>query len=38
MTSVLAPCAVFDIQQPPKLDYPWAAVCIMGALYFIFRA
>ena len=24
--------------QPLKLDYLWAALCILGAVYFIFRA
>jgi hypothetical protein len=38
MTSVFAPLAVFHLQQPLKLDYLWAAVCIMGAVYFILRA
>jgi uncharacterized protein (DUF486 family) len=36
--AVFVPFAVFYMQQPPKLDYLWAAVCIMGAVYFIFRA
>jgi len=36
--SVFVPFAVFYMQQPLKLDYLWAAVCIMGAVYFIFRA
>jgi uncharacterized protein (DUF486 family) len=38
MTSVFAPLTVFDLRQAPKLDYPWAAMCIMGAVYFIFRS
>jgi uncharacterized protein (DUF486 family) len=38
MTSVFAPFAVFYMQQPLKLDYLWAAVCIMGAVHFIIRA
>jgi uncharacterized protein (DUF486 family) len=38
MTSVFSPFAVFYMQQPLKLDYLWTAVCIMGAVYFIFRA
>jgi len=25
------------MDQPVKLDYLWAALCIMGAVYFIFR-
>jgi uncharacterized protein (DUF486 family) len=24
--------------QPLKLDYLWAALCLTGAVYFIFRA
>jgi len=23
---------------PLKLDYLWAALCLMGAVYFVFRA
>jgi uncharacterized protein (DUF486 family) len=38
MTSVFAPFPVFYVQQQPKLAYLWAAVCIMGAVNFIFRA
>jgi uncharacterized protein (DUF486 family) len=38
MTSVFAPFAVFYLQQALKPDYLRAAVCIMGAVYFIFRA
>jgi uncharacterized protein (DUF486 family) len=37
MTSAFAPFAVLYVQQAPKPDYPWAAVCIMGAVCFIFR-
>jgi uncharacterized protein len=29
--------AVFYMQQPLKLDYLWAALCLVGAVYFIFR-
>lgn len=35
--SVFVPFAVFYMQQPLKLDYLWAALCLMGAVYFIFR-
>ena len=34
---VFVPFAVFYMNQPLKLDYLWAALCIMGAVYFIFR-
>jgi len=36
--SVFAPFAVFYMRQPIRLDYLWAALCLMGAVYFIFRA
>jgi uncharacterized protein (DUF486 family) len=29
--------AVFYMRQPLKLDYLWAALCILGAVYFVFR-
>ncbi len=35
--SVFVPFAMFYMHQPLKLDYLWAALCIMGAVYFIFR-
>ena len=34
---VFVPFALFYMQQPLKLDYLWATLCIMGAVYFIFR-
>ena len=34
---VFVPFAIFYMGQPVKLDYLWAGVCIMGAVYFIFR-
>ncbi len=30
--------ALFCMERPLKLDYLWAALCIMGAVYFIFRS
>lgn len=35
--SVFVPFALFYMHQPLKLDYLWAAVCLMGAVYFVFR-
>ena len=35
--AVFVPFAVFYLKQPLKLDYLWAAVCLGGAVYFIFR-
>jgi len=36
--SVFIPFAVFYMHEPLKLDYLWAGLCILGAVYFIFRA
>jgi len=36
--AVFVPFAILYMNQPVKLDYLWAALCIMGAVYFIFRA
>jgi uncharacterized protein (DUF486 family) len=36
--SVFVPFAVLYMNEPIKLDYLWAALCLMGAVYFIFRA
>jgi len=35
--SVFFPIAVFYLRQPLKLDYLWAALCLVGAVYFVFR-
>jgi uncharacterized protein len=34
---VFVPFAILYMNQPVKLDYLWAALCIMGAVYFVFR-
>ena len=36
--SVFVPFAYFYLKEPLKLDYLWAALCIIGAAFFIFRA
>src|SRR5436190_9297580 len=36
--TVFIPFAVLYMKQPVKLDYLWACLCVMGALYFMFRA
>ena len=36
--SVFVPFAVLYMNQPFKLDYLWAALCMVGAVYFIFRS
>jgi uncharacterized protein (DUF486 family) len=33
-----APFAVFYMGQPVKLDYIWAGLCMLSAVYFIFRS
>jgi hypothetical protein len=35
--SVFVPFAILYMKQPLKLDYLWAGLCLMGAVYFIFR-
>jgi uncharacterized protein (DUF486 family) len=35
--AVFAPFAVLYMQQPLRLDYLWAGLCLLGAVYFIFR-
>ena len=35
--SVFVPFAVLYMKQPLKLNYLWAAMCICGAVYFVFR-
>ena len=35
--SVFVPFAAFYMQQPMKLDFLWAALCLVGAVYFVFR-
>ena len=36
--TVFVPFAVIYMKQPLRLDYLWAGVCIVGAVYFIFRS
>jgi uncharacterized protein (DUF486 family) len=35
--SVFVPFVLFYMHQPLKWDYLWAGLCILGAVYFIFR-
>ncbi len=35
--SVFVPFAVLYMNQPLKLDFLWAGLCLMGAVYFMFR-
>jgi hypothetical protein len=36
--SVFVPFAVLYLKQGLKLDYLWAALCMLGAVYFMFRS
>lgn len=35
--TVFVPFAVGVMKEPLRLDYLWAALCLVGAVYFIFR-
>ncbi|MFP5353659.1 MAG: DMT family protein [Gemmatimonadota bacterium] len=35
--AIFVPFAILYLKQPLKLDYLWAALCILGAVYFMFR-
>lgn len=36
--SVFVPFAFLYLKEPLKLDYLWAALCILGAVFFMFRS
>jgi hypothetical protein len=36
--TVFVPFAMFYMDKPFKLDYLWAGLCILGAVYFVFRS
>jgi len=35
--AVFVPFAVFYMKEPVRLNYLWAAMCLCGAVYFVFR-
>ena len=35
--AVFVPFLMLYMKQPLKLDYIWAAMCVLGAVYFVFR-
>jgi uncharacterized protein (DUF486 family) len=35
--AVFVPFAIFYMKQPFKTDFVWAGVCLLGAVYFMFR-
>lgn len=36
--SVFVPFSVYYLKEPLKLDYLWAGLCLVGAVYFMFRS
>ncbi|MCW5649040.1 MAG: DMT family protein [Ramlibacter sp.] len=36
--TVFVPFTLFYLKEPLKLDYLWAGLCMVGAVYFIFRS
>lgn len=36
--SVFVPFSVFYIKEPLKWDYLWAGLCLLGAVFFMFRS
>ncbi|HPF60410.1 MAG TPA: DMT family protein, partial [Candidatus Competibacteraceae bacterium] len=35
--TVFIPFSVMYLKEPLKLDYLWAGLCLMGAVFFMFR-
>jgi uncharacterized protein (DUF486 family) len=35
--SVFVPFAIFYMQEPLRWNFLWAGLCLMGAVYFIFK-
>lgn len=35
--TVFVPFAIYYMKEPLKMDYLWAALCILGAVFFVFR-
>src|SRR5688572_7343828 len=35
--SIFVPFSVWYLREPLKLDYLWAGLCLVGAVYFMFR-
>ncbi|MBX3657522.1 MAG: DMT family protein [Ramlibacter sp.] len=36
--TVFVPFTLFYLKEPLKLDYLWAGLCMVGAVYFVFRS
>lgn len=35
--TVFVPFSLYFLKEPLKLDYLWAGLCLLGAVYFVFR-
>jgi len=35
--SIFVPFSVYYMKEPLKLDYLWAGLCLVGAVYFMYR-
>ena len=35
--SIFVPFSIFYLKEPLRLDYLWAGLCLVGAVYFMFR-
>jgi uncharacterized protein len=35
---VFVPFSVYYMKQPLRLDFLWAGLCLLGAVYFVFRS
>ncbi len=36
--TIFVPFAIFYMKEKPTLDYLWAGLCLLGAVFFIFRS
>jgi uncharacterized protein (DUF486 family) len=36
--TVFVPFSVLYLKEPLKLDYLWAGLCLLGAVFFMFRS
>ena len=36
--AVFVPFSIYYLKEPLKLDYLWAALCMLGAVFFVFRS
>ncbi|HOO40107.1 MAG TPA: DMT family protein [Syntrophales bacterium] len=36
--SVFVPFSIFYMKEKPTLDYLWAGLCLLGAVFFLFRS